>query len=39
MIQEIAEDFDIKQKLDDVLNNNGFSEKRARKMDIDEFIE
>ncbi|CAH1732650.1 unnamed protein product [Aphis gossypii] len=37
--QEIAEDFDIKQKLDDILNKNDFCEKRARKMDIDEFIE
>jgi len=35
----LPEDFDIKQKLDDVLNNNGFCEKRARTMDIDSFIE
>lgn len=39
MFQELPADFDIKQKLDDVLNTNNFCEQRARKMDIDSFIE
>lgn len=39
IIQEIPKDFDIKEKLDNDLNNSGFCEKRARKIDIDEFIE
>lgn len=36
--QEIPEDFKIAEKIQMVLKNTGFSEKRARSMDIDDFI-
>nr|XP_048707614.1 probable dimethyladenosine transferase isoform X1 [Caretta caretta] len=35
---EIPEDFKIAEKIQMVLKNTGFSEKRARSMDIDDFI-
>ncbi|XP_054278151.1 probable dimethyladenosine transferase [Macrosteles quadrilineatus] len=36
--QEIAADFDIKQYVDDILAESGFAEKRARTMDVDDFL-
>ncbi|XP_030421872.1 probable dimethyladenosine transferase isoform X3 [Gopherus evgoodei] len=36
--QEIPENFRIAEKIQMVLKNTGFSEKRARSMDIDDFI-
>jgi len=34
----IPADFDMKQMLGDILNESGFKEKRARQMDIDDFL-
>ncbi|KAM4639162.1 dimethyladenosine transferase isoform 2-T2 [Amazona ochrocephala] len=36
--QEIPENFKIAEKIQAVLENTGYSEKRARSMDIDDFI-
>lgn len=36
--QEIPENFKIAEKIQMVLKNTGYSEKRARSMDIDDFI-
>ncbi|OBS80044.1 hypothetical protein A6R68_21753, partial [Neotoma lepida] len=37
-IQVIPEDFSIADKIQQILTSTGFSEKRARSMDIDDFI-
>jgi hypothetical protein len=37
-LQKIPEDFDIKQKIEEVLKQDAFNEKRARTMDIDDFM-
>ncbi|NXV35674.1 DIM1 transferase, partial [Rissa tridactyla] len=37
-IREIPENFKIAEKIQTVLKNTGYSEKRARSMDIDDFI-
>ena len=34
----IEDGFDIKQKVEDVLNETGFSESRVAKMDIDDLL-
>merc|ERR1712072_1544588 len=36
--ETVPEDFDIRTKVDDVLSSIEFKEKRARKMDIDDFM-
>ncbi|OXB62517.1 hypothetical protein ASZ78_013206 [Callipepla squamata] len=36
--QEIPENFKIAEKIQTVLKDTGYSEKRARSMDIDDFI-
>ncbi|UYV64005.1 DIMT1 [Cordylochernes scorpioides] len=35
---DISEDFDIKGKVLDILNKNNFADKRARHLDIDDFL-
>ncbi|GBM91486.1 putative dimethyladenosine transferase [Araneus ventricosus] len=35
---EIPKDFNIKEKIEEVLNTNDFSQKRPRTMDIDDFL-
>ena len=37
--QPIPDSFDMKSKVDDILTKNGFIEKRARTMDIDDFLQ
>ncbi|XP_059476539.1 probable dimethyladenosine transferase [Neocloeon triangulifer] len=37
--KEVPKDFDMKQKIEDILKSSGFSEKRARTMDIDDFMQ
>lgn len=37
-LQEVPQDFSIAQKIDSVLQESKFSEKRARSMDIDDFM-
>uniref|UniRef100_A0A0N5AVL1 rRNA adenine N(6)-methyltransferase n=1 Tax=Syphacia muris TaxID=451379 RepID=A0A0N5AVL1_9BILA len=34
----LAKDFDIKQKIEEILTESGFAEKRARRLDIDDFL-
>lgn len=34
----IEDDFDIKKKVEQVLNETGFSEQRAAKMDVDDLL-
>ncbi|KAJ8316565.1 hypothetical protein KUTeg_005887 [Tegillarca granosa] len=36
--QLVSPDFDIKLKITDILDKNGFEKKRARTMDIDDFL-
>ena len=36
--EEVPADFKIKDLIDTVLNDSGFREKRARTMDIDDFM-
>ena len=35
----IDKEFDIKEKIRSILEENGFDKKRARTMDIDDFLE
>jgi hypothetical protein len=37
--QEMPKDFDMKGKIEEILKASGFSEKRARTMDIDDFMQ
>lgn len=37
--KEIADSFDMKAKVEEILNKNSFSLKRARTMDIDDFLQ
>lgn len=37
-MQDIPEDFDIKQKVQDILTNCEADQMRARTMDIDDFM-
>ncbi|XP_065337922.1 probable dimethyladenosine transferase [Cloeon dipterum] len=37
--KEVPKDFDMKKKIADVLGKSGFSEKRARTMDVDDFMQ
>ena len=34
----IEDDFDIKKKVEEVLNETGFTEQRAAKMGVDELL-
>ncbi len=34
----LPDSFEMKQKVEEILSKNGFSEKRARSMDIDDFL-
>jgi hypothetical protein len=34
----LPDSFDMKKKVDEILNKNGFSEKRARTLDMDDFL-
>ena len=34
----IEDDFDIKKKVEEVLNDSGFAEQRAAKMGVDELL-
>lgn len=34
----LEENFDMKTKIQEILNENDFSKKRARSMDIDDFL-
>jgi len=36
--EEVPQDFNIKALVDEVLQSSGFKEKRARTMDIDDFM-
>lgn len=36
--KSLPDSFDMKQKVGEILNKNGFTEKRARTMDIDDFL-
>ena len=35
----VDDDFDIKAKVQDILQENDFDKKRARTMDIDDFLQ
>lgn len=35
----IPESFDMKAKIEEILNKNNFAEKRSRTMDIDDFLQ
>jgi 18S rRNA (adenine1779-N6/adenine1780-N6)-dimethyltransferase len=37
-LQIIEDDFDIKKKVEDVLNDTGFTEQRAAKMSVDDLL-
>lgn len=37
--QTFPPDYDMKAKLNEILESNGFEKKRPRMMDIDEFLE
>lgn len=37
-MQEVPQDFSIAQKIDSVLQESKFNDKRARSMDIDDFM-
>ena len=36
--QQVSKDFKVKALVDDVLTKSGFKDKRARTMDIDDFM-
>ena len=36
--QMVEDDFDIKKKVEQVLEESGFSEQRAAKMDVDDLL-
>ena len=38
-IQMVDADFDIKAKISNILKDNEFDKKRARTMDIDDFLQ
>lgn len=37
-LQMVEDDFDIKKKVEQVLDESGFSEQRAAKMDVDDLL-
>lgn len=37
-LQEISENFDIKEKVNEILVNAGADQMRARTMDVDDFM-
>ena len=37
--QQLPDSFDMKAKIEEILGKNGFAEKRARTMDIDDFLQ
>jgi len=38
-MQMVDADFNIKEKIQEILKDSGFDKKRARTMDIDDFLE
>ncbi len=37
-LQSLPSDFDMREKIEEILTSNDFAQKRARSMDIDDFL-